>query len=119
MLNKFWKFYTKQDKPIFFSNIFALIFSALVFIIFFINRPNLPSQLPLFYSLPWGDNYLADLNQFLTLPFISVLIILLNIIISWHLHKSQSLLKRILSFCSLAITILTLITAVKIIYIFI
>ena len=79
----------------------------------------LPSELPLFYSLAWGENQLVTSLQFLILPSIAVCISLINLLIYWHLHSSQILLKKILLGISLTVTLILLISFFKIIFIFI
>jgi hypothetical protein len=119
MLKKFVNFYQSQDSIIFWSTCISILFTLLIIGLWAYFYPQLPDKLPLFYTLPWGDKQLVSLSQFLILPGINFLIILINMIISWHLHKSQLLLKKMLSLNSLTISILLLLTAIKIIYTFI
>ncbi len=112
-------FYKNQDYLVFWSSALALFFSLIVIVFFLINQPSLPNQLPLFYSLPWGNRQLINYSQFMILPTMILLITLTNLTIGWYLHSSQLILKRTLAFSSLFIAMLLLITAVKIIYIFI
>ncbi len=79
----------------------------------------LPSRLPLFYSLPWGDGQLATPKQFLLIPSFIGLITLINLIISWQLHSSQFFFKRILLLSSLIVNLILTITFIKIVLIFI
>lgn len=79
----------------------------------------LPNKLPLFYSLPWGDNQLATPQQFFIIPAILILITLGNLIISWQLHLTQSFFKKVLLFSSLVNALILTITFIKIVFIFI
>ncbi len=79
----------------------------------------LPQQLPLFYSLPWGENQLATPLQFLILPSMAICISLINLLIYWHLHHSQILFKKIILGISFIFTLILLISYIKIILIFI
>lgn len=79
----------------------------------------LPNKLPLFYSLPWGENQLANPQQFFIIPAIIVLIGLINLSLSWQLHQTQTFFKRILLISTLISTIILTISFVKIISIFI
>jgi len=79
----------------------------------------LPPELPLFYSLPWGEVQLATLKQFLIIPASIILITLLNLILSWQLHPSQSFFKKALLLSSLVTTLILIITFIKIVFIFI
>ncbi len=79
----------------------------------------LPQKLPLFYSLPWGDQQLATRQQFLIIPAITSLVTLLNLSFSWQLHSSQMFFKRLLLISSLIISLVLFITFIKIVLIFV
>lgn len=92
----------------------ALIFSIIILLFFRF----LPPKLPLFYSLPWGDEQFGSHIQFLIIPGTIILITLLNLTVSSHLHEQQLFFKKILLIGTLvSIPILT-ITFVKIVFIF-
>lgn len=93
----------------------ALFMSILI--IFF--QKFLPPKLPLFYSLPWGETQLATYYQMLTLPAILSVITLLNMLLSWQLHSSQLIFKKIIHLASLLCAILFFIALLKIFLIFI
>ncbi len=92
----------------------AVIFS--IFILFFFRF--LPSRLPLFYSLPWGDKQLADHLQFFIIPAILVLITILNLVFSLNLHSAQVFFKKMLISATLISTLILTITFIKIVLIF-
>ncbi len=79
----------------------------------------LPPKLPLFYSIPWGENQLATTYQMLIIPGSLASIALLNLLLSWQLHSSQTLFQNILKATSFICTIVLLITFIKIVLIFI
>ncbi len=79
----------------------------------------LPSKLPLFYSVTWGEGQLAAKTQFLILPASIIFITLLNLIISWQLHPSQSFFKQILIFSPITAGLILAITFIKIVLNFI
>lgn len=79
----------------------------------------LPPKLPLFYSLPWGEGQLATHQQFLIIPASISLITLLNLIISWQLHPSQVFFKKMLLLLPLVISLILIITLIKIVFNFI
>lgn len=99
-------------------NLIPLIISLpmTLFVLFFGNF--LPPRLPLFYSLPWGDSQLVNHEQFLIIPASISLIALFNLIISRQLHNSQIFFKKLLLFSSLLISLILIITFLKIILIF-
>ena len=78
----------------------------------------LPPRLPLFYSLAWGEEQLATLQQFLIIPSLVIAISLINLMISWQLHQSQYFFKLILNFTSLLCVLILIISTVKIVLIF-
>lgn len=80
---------------------------------------DLPREIPLFYSLSWGDAQFGHINQFLIFPSLISLTILINLILSWHLHFSQVLIKRILAIATMIISLLLTVAAFKIIFTFI
>ena len=118
-IKKGFNFYFSQDKVVVWAITFAFILAVTSFIFWFINLNRLPFQLPLFYSKPWGESQMVNLLQFTILPTTSVLFTLINYSISWYLHDSQILFKRVLALSSLIYAILIFITSVKIITIFI
>lgn len=79
----------------------------------------LPANLPLFYSLPWGQGQLATKQQILIIPATISLITLLNLAISWQLHPKQLFFKKALSLSSIITSLILTITFIKIILIFI
>lgn len=97
----------------------SLLITILILGSVWVSYQYLPDQIPLYYSLPWGDRQLATLNQFIVLPALSFAIIIINSLISWQLHKSQYILKRVIAASTLIFSILFFIATLKIIYIFI
>lgn len=79
----------------------------------------LPPKLPLFYSLPWGEGQLANHQQFLIIPASISAIALLNLIISWQLHPSQSFFKTVLITSSAVVTLIFAIAFIKIVLMFV
>jgi len=112
-------FYRRTDKIQFNCIFLSIVLMFVIINAYAFNYPNLPSQIPLFYSLPWGDSQLAALPQFTILPFIILLAALINTFLSWQLHESQIALKRLLCGSVLVIALLVTITALKIMFIFI
>lgn len=94
---------------------FALILAVVVLFLFRF----LPSKLPLFYSLPWGDKQLATQQQFLILPAVIILISILNMMFYLQLHSSQSFFKKVLALSSIVCALILVVTFIKIILIFV
>lgn len=113
------QFYTSQDHVVFWFDLTSLLLALLILVFWGFNLNALPNQIPLFYSLPWGQSQLVDLPQLIILPAMIVIILLLNIIISWYLHPSQYIIKRMLATSSVISSSLITITAFKILFTFI
>lgn len=98
---------------------FLPVGSAVIIAIFiFIAGGILPKKLPLFYSLPWGEQELGDIQQFFILPSLMICITFINLIISWQLHPKQYFFKIVLLSTSLLTSIILTVTLLKVILIF-
>lgn len=75
----------------------------------------LPPRLPLFYSLPWGEMQLATHQQFLVIPASISIVTLLNLLLAWQLHPSQSFFKKLLLLASVTVSLILTIAFIKII----
>lgn len=96
-----------------------LILSLIITVIIITTFRFLPSKLPLFYSIAWGEGQLATHQQFLIIPASISLMALVNLIIAWQLHSSQLFFKKILLFSSSIVSLILIITLIKIILLFI
>jgi hypothetical protein len=112
-------FYYKQDKLIFWLNLICLLYALIITVLFFGVIDLMPLKIPLFYSLPWGENQLVSHSQFLILPSIIILSSLINLTIAWHLHTSQAFIKKLVSGITFIVSSLIFLTAVQIIHIFV
>lgn len=112
-------FLQRQEAVNFYSIVSSLVMIILILTAFALNYTKLPAQIPLFYSLPWGAEQLVTLPQFIILPAIIALVVLINLSISWHLHASQIVLKRFLSTATAAVSLLIFLAAIRIIYTFV
>lgn len=107
------------SKVYFWASISPLIISLLLTLIILVFLRYLPSKLPLFYSLSWGEEQLATHQQFLIIPASLAIVTLLNLSISWQLHPSQEFFKKILLITPLIINLILGLTFIKIVLIFI
>ena len=89
----------------------------LLFLIFLLPK-FLPSKLPLFYSLPWGDAQLGNSNQFMIIPAVILILSLVNMLIVRQLHPQQVLFKTILLFTSIFLSLILLVTVLRVVMIF-
>lgn len=100
-------------------NLLPLMVAAVLGLFILLFSPLLPTKLPFFYSLSWGDKQLATHGQFFIIPAIITLITLINLIISWQLHYQQLFFKKVLLFASFITTLILTMTLIKIVLIFI
>ncbi len=112
-------FYHEQDSFVFWPIISSVFLILIVITLWGIFYLSLPQEIPIFYSQSWGDNQFGHINQFLIFPSLMGLAILANLIISWHLHYSQVLIKRLLAVATFIICMLFALGAFKIIFTFV
>jgi len=110
LIGHFWQ--EKINGTIFRWN---LLFIILQLVIIFIRFSSLPPQIPLYYSLPWGESQLAPASHIFLLPAFSLGILLLNLALSVFFLRQIQLLSRLLIVFSLIFSILSAITVFKII----
>ena len=119
MINKFLRFLNQADQLALLAIFTSTVAIILIMGTYLVLYNYLPSKLPLFYSLSWGQTQLITRQQFLILPSILALLTLINILIASHLHPLQIVLKRLIIFHSIFLALAILITAIKIMFIFV
>ena len=92
---------------------FSFIIIQLVFIVFKFN--DLPQQIPLYYSLPWGEVQLASAASIFILPTFCIVILLFNNLVATGFLKTIPLFSRLLTIFSLVFSFFALISIVNII----
>jgi hypothetical protein len=109
-LGNFWQ--EKTNNRVFRWNLFFVIvqFGLLIW-----KFNNLPNQVPLYYSLPWGEPQLASTSALFLLPIFSLLILLINHLLAAAFLKIIPLLSRLLILMSLIVSLFSLITLSQII----
>ncbi len=117
-LQIFFQFNRRQDPVVFWATAFSLFGVVVILAFFAFTYDLLPTQLPLFYSLPWGENQLVPISQIIILPALTIVVTLVNLLVSWHLHTSQQVLKRMLSLFSASLSLILTLAAVRIILLF-
>ncbi|MDD2483371.1 MAG: hypothetical protein PHE32_00090 [Candidatus Shapirobacteria bacterium] len=110
ILGSFWQ--EKINHHIFRWNLVLIIFQL---IILFIKFNSLPQQVPLYYSLPWGEDQLASATSLFLLPTFSIIILLLNNLIATFFLKTIPLFSRLLTVFSLVFSLLSAISLTRII----
>jgi hypothetical protein len=108
-----------EDKKVKLSLRLSLSFLGLVLILVLVLWTRLPARLPLFYSLPWGEDQLASKSWFLILPLICFLLVVFNLRLAASLIKKEVLLARILIWSTVILSFLIGTTTVRILLIII
>lgn len=111
ILGNFWQ--EKINNYIFRWNLLLIIFQ-IALLVFKFN--NLPQQVPLYYSLPWGESQLAAAASLFLLPTFSIIILLLNNLIATFFFKTIPLFSRLLIIFSLVFSLFASISLTKIIF---
>ena len=106
----FWQ--DKVNGQIFRWNI---IFILCQIAILFVKFNSLPSQIPLFYSLPWGEQELAPASSILFLPALSLFFMLLNNLLAVFFLKSSQLFSRLLVIISLVCSVFATVAVFQIV----
>ncbi|RLC35638.1 hypothetical protein DRH14_00305 [Candidatus Shapirobacteria bacterium] len=106
----------KQNRQILKWN-FLLIVVQPVLIFYYKNQ--LPPQVPLFYSLPWGACQLANQSFLFLLPVFSLLVLLFNTLLATFFNIKSLLLSHILNISSLLFAIFSLFALSQIIFLLI
>lgn len=109
-LGHFWQ--EKTNNKIFIWNV---VFILLQLGLLFWKFNDLPTSVPLYYSLPWGQSRLASLSALFLLPAFSLIIGLINNILALSLFASIKLLSRLLVIFSLIFSILVFVSLFQII----
>ena len=96
---------------------FALTMVAIILqlILIGLSWKFLPPQVPVFYSKPWGNDILAKPIFLWILPGFSVLVYILNFILSKLISVDNKFLNRIFAFTSLFVSLAILFDIFKII----
>lgn len=118
-LKRFFHFNKRQDPVVFWATALSLLGVVITLAFFAQAFIDLPTQLPLFYSLPWGEGQLVPTVHLIILPSLAILITLINLLVCWHLHQSQYMLKRMIAIFSASLSLLLTLSAIRILFLFI
>ena len=79
-----------------------LFIADLILILFFVLRfSSLPPQIPLFYSLPWGEDQLVDNWMILILPVTMNFLFFINYFFYSKYFQGNIFIKKIVDYLSL------------------
>lgn len=103
-----------KDGSIKYSIILCLLFAvAQVVLLAFFYR-NLPPYIPLFNSLPWGEERLAFSQLIFLVPVFSIVILLVNLYIAKIIYLKHALIARLIIVNAFLIALLGFIALLQI-----
>lgn len=105
----------RSDPVVFYSFLIGLIAIFVFGLIIFLFFSRLAPQVPLLYSIPWGENQLVPWQIIAILPLISLCLVTVNTILSLVMLRFEPLLARIVIIGAVLTIILTMTTGIKII----
>lgn len=105
----------KKDRSIRLTGQLSLLLLVFCFGLAIFTFGRLPAQVPLFYSLPWGEEQLAPKISLLILPLGIFFIAILNFSLIVVTFKNHFLAAKILTWLTFSLVFLTTIDLVKII----
>lgn len=93
-----------------------LVFFISSLIIIILKFPSLPPEVPLYYSLPWGEEQLTSPLNLTILPLSSLFAFLINFYLAGVFFEEEPWLSRLLILTGTAFSFLSLFTLIKIIF---
>ena len=95
--------------PLIIGNIFMAV-------AFGLNFSNLPPQIPLFYSKPWGEDQLGELWMIAFLPLILNFLYILNLYVYKKFFPENEFVRRILYYFNTFLVVCTCFTLSRIVF---
>ena len=87
----------------------------LMLVTFFLRLANLPPQLPLFYSRPWGEEQLGDFWTIFIIPVLLNVLVFFNGYVYNRFFLGNDLVKRLLEFLNIFLTVSFTLIFIKIV----
>ncbi|HRS22933.1 MAG TPA: hypothetical protein P5562_02150, partial [Candidatus Woesebacteria bacterium] len=82
LLGKFWQ--EKMNHFMVRGTIFCILGQIIVL---FFTFSNLPTQVPLYYTLPWGESRLAPVANLFLFPLLSVLVLVVDSLMAMYYSR--------------------------------
>lgn len=108
-IGKLWQEKTNQQVI---RYVIIIIVFEIGYLVFRFN--SLPPQVPLFFSLPWGEKQLASASSLFVLPGFTILVTFFNYFIAALIPQSQFFFRRLLIIFSLIFSLITAISLIQI-----
>ncbi len=104
-----------SDKLFVWGSLICITFVFLSSLFLLLVYRGLAPQVPLFYSLPWGEKMLADRVWLWLLPIVSLTVFSLNLFLAGKLARDLAILSRILVWTATFVSLILFITLFKIV----
>lgn len=90
-----------------------LFIIQIILIVWFYNQ--LPPEIPLFFSRPWGGDWLTSTSSIFVLPLFSLVTFLLNYFLALFYHQKKHLLSQLLVIFAFIVSFFSTVSVLKII----
>ncbi len=110
-LGRFWQ--EPFNYPILRLSFIILLFEIVLIIWFY---KNLPPQIPLYFSRPWGSSWLASTSSIFILPIFTLLAILTNYSLAFYYHLHKDFMAKLLVIFTPIIAFFSVISVFQIIF---
>lgn len=94
----------------------SFIFIVFQIVILVSTFNQLPPEVPMFFSSPWGDSQLTKSSNLILLPIFSFLIVIINFSISTLITQQRQLFAHILAVSSVVFSLLSTLALFNIIF---
>lgn len=109
-LGKFWQ--ATFNSRFLRLTIILFVFEV-VLIIWFYNQ--LPPEIPIFFSLPWGEAWLVPTSSIFILPLFSLITLLINYFLALYFYPKKTLISQLLVIFTFIISLFSTFSVLKII----
>ena len=106
----------RSDKLIVYALLGAFIVLTFGFAVLLVKANDLPSLVPLYYSLPWGEERLVHAPMLAILPGSALLLLAFNLLWMAFFYEKEPLLSKLLAVTSGLIAFLSTYTLIRIIF---
>ncbi|HNY04556.1 MAG TPA: hypothetical protein PKI92_02250 [Candidatus Woesebacteria bacterium] len=109
-LGKFWQGSLNSR---FFRYSLFLFLAQIVIITWFYNQ--LPPEIPIYFSRPWGQSWLSSSASIFILPLFSLITLLINYFLALYFYTKKILLSQLLVIFGFIISLFSIISLLQII----
>lgn len=106
----------RSDKLVVYALLGTCIVLTAGFAVLLVMANDLPSRVPLYYSLPWGEERLARASMLAILPGSALLLLAFNLCWIAFFYEKEPLLSKLLAVTSALIAFLSTYTLIRIIF---